>query len=59
MKLSCLQENISRGLAIVGRAVATRTTLPISQQCAACDREGASEAGGHQPGDGDQLLDRR
>ena len=31
MKLSCLQENLSRGLAIVGRAVATRTTLPITQ----------------------------
>ena len=31
MKLSCLQENLSRGLGIVGRAVATRTTLPITQ----------------------------
>ena len=31
MQLSCLQENLSRGLAIVGRAVATRTTLPITQ----------------------------
>lgn len=31
MKLSCLQENLSRGLATVGRAVATRTTLPITQ----------------------------
>ncbi len=31
MKLSCLQENFSRGLAVVGRAVATRTTLPITQ----------------------------
>ena len=31
MKLSCLQENLSRGLAIAGRAVATRTTLPITQ----------------------------
>ena len=31
MKLSCLQENLSRGLALVGRAVATRTTLPITQ----------------------------
>ena len=31
MKLSCLQENLNRGLAIVGRAVATRTTLPITQ----------------------------
>ena len=31
MRLSCLQENLSRGLGIVGRAVATRTTLPITQ----------------------------
>jgi len=31
MKLSCLQENFSRGLGIVGRAVATRSTLPITQ----------------------------
>jgi DNA polymerase-3 subunit beta len=30
MKLSCLQENLTRGLGIVGRAVATRTTLPIT-----------------------------
>ena len=29
MKLSCLQENLSKGLSIVGRAVATRTTLPV------------------------------
>ena len=29
MKLSCLQENLSRGLAIVGRAVASRPTLPV------------------------------
>ena len=31
MRLSCLQENLNRGLGIVGRAVATRTTLPITQ----------------------------
>jgi len=31
MRLSCLQENLSRGLALVSRAVATRTTLPITQ----------------------------
>ncbi len=31
MKLSCLQENLSRGLSIVGRAVAARTTLPVTQ----------------------------
>jgi len=30
MKLSCLQENLNHGLNIVGRAVATRTTLPIT-----------------------------
>ena len=31
MQLRCLQENLARGLAVVGRAVATRTTLPITQ----------------------------
>jgi DNA polymerase-3 subunit beta len=31
MKLSCLQENLSKGLGIVGRAVATTTTLPITK----------------------------
>lgn len=31
MRLSCLQENLNRGLAVVGRAVASRTTLPITQ----------------------------
>jgi len=30
MKLSCLQVDLNKGLAIVGRAVATRTTLPIT-----------------------------
>jgi len=30
MKLSCIQENLNRGLSVVGRAVATRTTLPIT-----------------------------
>jgi len=30
MKLSCLQENLNKGLNVVGRAVATRTTLPIT-----------------------------
>lgn len=31
MKVSCLQQNLSRGLAIVGRAVASRSNLPILQ----------------------------
>ena len=31
MRLSCLQENLARGLSVVGRAVATRSTLPITQ----------------------------
>jgi len=29
MKLSCLQENLSKGLSVVGRAVPSRTTMPI------------------------------
>lgn len=29
MKLSCLQENLAKGLSIVSRAVATRSTLPV------------------------------
>lgn len=29
MKVSCLQENLAKGLAIVGRAVAARSTLPV------------------------------
>ena len=30
MKLSCMQENLSKALGVVSRAVATRTTLPIT-----------------------------
>jgi len=29
MKVTCLQENLARGLSIVSRAVATRSTLPV------------------------------
>ena len=29
MQVTCLQENLSRGLALVSRAVATRSTLPV------------------------------
>ena len=31
MRVSCLQENLTRGLGIVGRAVAVRSTLPVTQ----------------------------
>ncbi len=31
MKLSCLQGNLNKALSVVGRAVATRSTLPITQ----------------------------
>ena len=31
MWVTCLQENLSRGLATVGRAVAVRATLPVTQ----------------------------
>ena len=29
MRVSCLQENLAKGLSIVARAVATRSTLPV------------------------------
>lgn len=29
MRVSCLQENLAKGLSIVGRAVASRSTLPV------------------------------
>ena len=29
MKVSCLQDNLAKGLSIVGRAVSTRSTLPV------------------------------
>ena len=31
MRVSCVQENLSRGLGTVGRAVAVRSTLPVAQ----------------------------
>ena len=40
MRVSSLQENLSRGLSIVGRAVATRTTLPITQNVLVSTDEG-------------------
>ena len=40
MKLTCLQENLNKGLAIVGRAVATRTTLPITNNVMLATDEG-------------------
>jgi DNA polymerase-3 subunit beta len=40
MKLSCLQENLNRGLGVVGRAVATRTTLPITNNVLMAAEEG-------------------
>ena len=40
MKLSCLQENLNRGLSVVGRAVATRTTLPITNNILLATDEG-------------------
>jgi DNA polymerase-3 subunit beta len=40
MKLSWLQENLNRGLNIVGRAVATRTTLPITNNVLLATDEG-------------------
>ena len=40
MHLNCLQENLAQGLGIVQRAVATRTTLPITQHVLLATDEG-------------------
>jgi len=40
MKFSCLQENLAKGLAIVGRAVATRSTLPVLSNVLVATDEG-------------------
>ncbi|MFC1908855.1 DNA polymerase III subunit beta [Chloroflexota bacterium] len=40
MNLSCLQENLNKGLNVVGRAVATRTTLPITNNILLATDEG-------------------
>ena len=59
MKLSCLQENLSPALGIVGRAAASRTTLPITQNVKLSHRPVAPEAGRDEPGDSDQPVDGR
>ena len=40
MKVQVLQENLQRGLSIVGRAVATRSTLPITANVLLCTDKG-------------------
>src|SRR3972149_9387002 len=40
MNVSCLQEHLAKGLSIVGRAVATRTTLPITNNVLLVTEEG-------------------
>ena len=40
MEVSCLQQNLSRALAIVGRAVATRSNLPVLQNVKIATGEG-------------------
>ncbi len=40
MKISCLQENLAKGLAVVGRAVAVRSTLPQASHVLLASEEG-------------------
>ena len=40
MNVSCLQENLAKGLGIVGRAVASRSTLPITSNILLSSDEG-------------------
>jgi len=58
MKLSCLQENFSRGLGIVGRTVATRSNLPITQNILLATEQSRLKLR-HQPGNGHYMLDWR
>ena len=40
MNVSCLQEHLAKGLSIVGRAVAVRSTLPITANILLTTEEG-------------------
>jgi len=40
MKISCLQENLAKGLSVVGRAVGTRSTLPQASHVLLASDEG-------------------
>jgi DNA polymerase III subunit beta len=40
MKLECLQENLAEGLAVVGRVVPTKSTLPVLSNVLLATREG-------------------
>ena len=40
MNISCLQEHLAKGLGIVGRAVALRSTLPITSNILLTSEEG-------------------
>ena len=46
MKFICLQENLSKALGIVGRAVATRSTLPVTQNVLMSSDEGRLKLSG-------------
>ena len=46
MRLTCLQENLSRALNTVGRAVATRTTLPVTQNVLLATDQGRLKVSG-------------
>jgi hypothetical protein len=58
MKVTCLQENLAKGLGIVGRAVALRSTLPITSNVLIATEHGRIKLAcepGHRP----ELPDRR
>ena len=59
MKITCLQENLAKGLATVGRAVATRSTLPVLSNILLESDDGPATIGRHQSRDRRELLDWR
>ena len=58
MEFSCLQENLAKGLSIVSRAVATRSTLPVLSNILMATDEGRLKLSATNLGGGHQLLDR-
>ncbi len=59
VRVSCLQENLAKGLSIVGRAVSARSTLPVLGNILLEARDNQLRLAATEFRDQHQLLDRR
>jgi DNA polymerase-3 subunit beta len=57
MKLTCLQENLKRGLSIVSHAVAGNSTLPVLSNILLATDNGRLKVAASQSRAGNYLLD--